>query len=398
MFRNKKLNMVVALVVSMILWMYVIGDSDPLINKKFEAMPIQLINMESLASNNLAIDSIETETIDVLVEGKKSILKDVSKDDFKIIADLYGRHNGKNYVSLDVQTPRGVKVSEKSKDKILVDIGVLVSASREVELDVKGEMPENTALGEVKVDPKKVTVYGTKNNIDRVSSVRGTVQAKDLNENMEAFKIDLQAKDRKGKVVQFVKISREEATAYAQLIHAKNIPLEVETRGKVDDSVELDNVVAPESVLIEGEAASLNEIDKLKCRPINIEGLTKTTKFDLQFDLPDGVKVSKESDKLFATVKIKEPIEKKVEIEPNKIKIKNLNSDLKGEIKTKVSISVKAKQAIADSIAAKDFDVSVDAGGLREGIHSRALSCTCKKNIVGFELHPSSVKLVLKEE
>lgn len=394
MFKSKKINIIVALVISVILWMYVMGDTDPLVPKKFEGIPIQFINMESLTSNGLAVENVETETIDIVVEGKTSIINNVSEEDFRVIADLYGRHNGKNYISLDIHTPRGVKVSEKSREKILVDIGTLVSATRNVQLDVKGEMPEDTTIDKTKIEPETVTIYGAKKNVDRVSSVRGSVDAKDLSDNIGAFKIDLQPKNKNGKLVDYVKVSHEEATAYVRLIHVKTIPLEVETKGEVDDGVELDTVVAPETVSIEGEAASLKEIEKLQCEPIDITGLTKTTDFDLKFTLPDGVKIAGDSDKLVATVKVKGPGEQKVKIEPDKIQINNLDPDLNAKIETAVSITVKAKE----KISADDFELSVDASGLVAGTYNRALSCTCDKKIVSFKLNPSSVKLDLKEQ
>lgn len=397
MFKSKKVNMIIALITSIILWMYVIGDADPVKTMKFTNMPIQFINTESLASNGLAIDSIDMHEVDFNVEGKRSRINEIKEEDFRIIADLYGRHNGKNYVTIEIQTPRGIKVTEKSREKVMVDIGTLVSASREVKLDIKGALPENTSLGEVKIDPKEVTIYGTKDNIDKVKDVRGRVSAKSIKEDMEAFNIDLEPKNSKGKNVNYVKMSREQATAYAQLIHAKNVPVEVETRGQVDDSVDLDTVKMPESALIEGDAAKLSEINELKCKPVNIEGITKSTEFELKYSLPKGVKLSKSSDKLIAKVILKDPLEKKIQLDPASIKVDNLAPGLEAKINEKITITVKAKQSIAESLSPDDFKLTVDGAGLDPGIHSRALAGSCKKKIVSFELNPSSVKLEIKE-
>ena len=72
MLKNKRVNILIALLIAICLWAYVTGAVDPNTTKKFTDVSIQLINEDSLAQDGLAVDSTDIKSIDVSIKGYKS--------------------------------------------------------------------------------------------------------------------------------------------------------------------------------------------------------------------------------------------------------------------------------------------------------------------------------------
>ena len=55
MFQNKTMNLIISLLLSVALWIYVVGEVNPETTKKYDDIKIDFTNEESLAQNGLAL-------------------------------------------------------------------------------------------------------------------------------------------------------------------------------------------------------------------------------------------------------------------------------------------------------------------------------------------------------
>ncbi len=114
MIQNKTMNLIISLLLSVALWIYVVGEVNPETTKKYDGIKIEFTNEESLAQNGLALLDPGVLTVDVTVEGKRSAVNGVKEEDIGVTADLTGRQKGKNSIHLEVKLPEGLKLKNIS--------------------------------------------------------------------------------------------------------------------------------------------------------------------------------------------------------------------------------------------------------------------------------------------
>ena len=261
-------------------------------------MPITIINEDSLIQDDLAVDSVSATTVDLTLSGARGDLGDLDADDIQVTVDLYGRHKGNNYVSIDVQVPKGISIDNKSIEKIEVVIDDLVTAEKDVKATVKGSLPESTTLGETKIEPESVMVYGTKDNVDKVSYLKASLNADKLSDDSTTIETAITPVNSKGNEVEYVNLSRSTVEVTAVLAKYKEVKLEVKTTGKIDSQYEVSSMTIPETVEIEGEASVIKNIDTIEASDVDISKVTKSTKIEIKPILPEGVTLKNEDEKV----------------------------------------------------------------------------------------------------
>lgn len=398
MLQNRKVRIVVALIMSVCLWAYVTGTIDPTITKKYNSVPITIINEDSLIQDDLAVDSVSTTTVDLTLSGARGDLSDLDTDDIQVTADLYGRHKGNNYVSIDVQVPKGISIDNKSIEKIEVVIDDLVTAEKDVKATVKGSLPESTTLGETKIEPESVMVYGTKDNVDKVRYLKASLNADKLSDDSTTIETVITPVNSKGNEVEYVSLSRSKVEVTAVLAKYKEVKLEVKTTGKIDSQYEVSSMTIPETVEIEGEASMIKNIDTIEASDVDISKVTKSTKIEIEPILPKGVTLKNEDEKLYVDIIIKSPKTKILSYGNSEIEINGLEDGLTGEILEGVNVTVSGKESDVGNITKKSFTLSVDASNLEEGKHSVKVNIKSKNDDVSIELSNETITLEIGKE
>lgn len=388
MLQNKKVNAIIAIVAAILVWAFVVGMVDPGVTKRFTDVPVQLINQDSLTQDGLAVDSTDITSIDVTLSGDRADINKLEEGDIQVTADLYGRHEGSNYVSLEVQLPRGISLDSRSEDRILINIGQLVTAEKSVEATLTGEVAADTEMSGAKVEPETMTIYGTRKNVDKVDRIEAAVNVRLLNDKDSTHDVAVKTVDSSGKEVPYVTTSQETASVIARLVKYKEVPLKVDTTGSVAQGYELESVKAPDTVRIEGSADILADITSVTADDIDISGLTENTRVKINLNLPDGVSV-RNSDELYATVNVRGPSTGEFSFSGNEIAIEGLDEGLSASISGSIRVSVSGPRSAVSALTKADITVSVNLSGLGEGNHEVPVYVTSSADSGELVLEPS---------
>ncbi len=393
MLKNKRVNILIALLIAICLWAYVTGAVDPNTTKKFTEVPIQLINEESLAQDGLAVDSTDIKSIDVSLKGNRADISKISKDDIKVTADLYGRHKGSNYVTLDVQLPNGIELDSKSEDRILISIGELTTKEVSVEIKLTGDVAEDTTLGDASVSPSKMVVYGTKDNIDKVDHVQASINAKVLQSKETTHDASVEAVDSKETAVDYVTTAKEEVSVTARLLKIKKVSLKADVVGSVADGYELEEVEVPENIEIVGDEEALAKITSVTAEDIDISGISKNESIKISVKLPDGVEIK--GGAVYATVKLSGADTKTFTIDGSDIKKTGLADGFEATITQDVTVSVSGKKQVISEMTKSDVVLTVDLSDLSEGRHSVTVNATSKEGVT-YKISPTRVTVTIE--
>lgn len=398
MLQNRKVRIIVAIVMSVCLWAYVTGTIDPTITKRFNAVPITIINQDSLLQDDLAVDSVSATKVDLNLSGARGNLNDLNTEDIRVTADLYGRHKGNNYVSVDVQVPKGISIDSKSIEKIEVVIDDLVSAEKKVKATVRGSLPESVTLGEAKIEPENIMVYGTRNNVDKVSNLQAYINADKLSEDSRTFETSIVPVDRAGKEVEYINTSRSKVEVTAVLAKYKEVKLDVKTVGNIDGKYEVSSMIIPDTIEIQGEASIIKNIDTIEAADVDISKVTDSTKIEIKPILPKGVTLKNQDEKLYVDIIIKGPESKTLTYEGSEIEVKGLDEDLTATISGSVDIVVSGKESEVNSITKDDFKVYVDADNLGEGTYKLNVKISGGDRDVTAKPSKNVITITIREE
>ena len=396
MLRNKKVNILIAFVAALALWIYVTGKIEINSMKKFSDVKISIVNQNSLIESGYAVEKIEPGKIDVTLKGGRAALNSAKGSDIKATVDVYSRFKGKNNVNVDVEVPKNTRLESKSEDKVTVEIGNLVTAERNIEVHEKESLPEKTVLVKSKPDPEKVKIYGTKKNVARVVSVRALVDTSKVTEKDTEVSAKLVPVDKSGNVVDFVSVASDEINITVRLEAYKTVKLNAKTKGSIDDKYQLDSIKSPEKIDIQGPAGTIKGITEVESEDIDISKIRESTKIKMVLRLPEGVKIKEGSEEPFLNVTIKRNNAKTFKFDISDVNIENLDENLSlNKGRGEITVVVRSKNNGKLDLEKSDIKLYVNGRNFKRGSNTVTLY-TNKDDEYTVEIRPKTLTINVK--
>lgn len=396
MLRNKKVNILIAFVAALALWIYVTGKIEINSMKKFSDVKISIVNQNSLIESGYAVEKIEPGKIDVTLKGGRAALNSAKGSDIKATVDVYSRFKGKNNVNVDVEVPKNTRLESKSEDKVTVEIGNLVTAERNIEVHERESLPEKTVLVKSKPDPEKVKIYGTKKNVAKVVSVRALVDTSKVTEKDTEVSAKLVPVDKSGNVVDFVSVASDEINITVRLEAYKTVKLNAKTKGSIDDKYQLDSIKSPEKIDIQGPAGTIKGITEVESEDIDISKIRESTKIKMVLRLPEGVKIKEGSEEPFLNVTIKRNNAKTFKFDISDVNIENLDENLSlNKGRGEITIVVRSKNNGKVDLEKSDIKLYGDGRNFKRGSNTVTLY-TNKDDEYTVEIRPKTLTINVK--
>jgi YbbR domain-containing protein len=182
---------ILAVIVSLGLWFIVNNNIDPTEKKSFNNIKVEITNEDLLTNEGKVYDILDgSDTVNVEVYGKRSVLQYISKDDIKATADM-SQLTFMNTLSIEVTSSRNnselefktnidnVKLSIEDRKRIQMIINTTTS----------GEPADGYVVGSVTASQNIVRLSGPESVIDSVDHVEATVSidgySSDINTSAE---------------------------------------------------------------------------------------------------------------------------------------------------------------------------------------------------------------------
>lgn len=109
MLNNKKVLMLISLLVAIALWMFVMGSVDPQVSARVTDVTVEMQGTDVLADKELSATVNKPKVVTVTIEGKRSQVKKVKDKGVKAYIDVSNCDYGKNETEIHVKLPDGVK-------------------------------------------------------------------------------------------------------------------------------------------------------------------------------------------------------------------------------------------------------------------------------------------------
>lgn len=398
MLKSNKVNLILALIVAIVLWSYVLVDVNQSSIETVKGIPITIINEDELEANDLVLLSTDYEKVNITYSCQRTFSGKIKDSEFSVTADVEGLKKGTHKVKLFISAPDDVSVENINIPKITVTIDDLVTVEKTVTPVIDNSDGDETEPNILQVSDDTVSVKGAKSLVDRVVTMNAVLDASKVETEMKSFTVPLVAVDDSGKEIENVQLSKKNVSLTAVLFKKKTVDLEVTVDG-LESSDFQRSVSVPKTITIKGRDSVLANIDKITCQNVNLEDVYEDTAIALTPILPSGVNLATESETLYLKVSVKGVETNTFTFSENDVAISGVSENMSATVESvDIKVTVTALSDAMEEISAEDFQLTADVTGLEAGNHSVSLVCTCSKEYTDMEYTPEEINITINAE
>ncbi|MCQ2553145.1 MAG: hypothetical protein MJ150_02450 [Clostridia bacterium] len=306
MERKKTFDIIISFLIAIVLWFYVINIVNPQKDQVIRMVPVNVSGVEALEDRGFAIAGDLKYTVNLSVIGARNDLAKLTAADFEATADVASLNKGNTYITVKVAGPRGIVIEDINTELIPVLVEDYVTESKPVRIAFSDEADGHEITITKFTD--SVNVSGAKSDVDKVVHVLTQLSANSLHDDVNST-VNLLGRpcDKSGMEVGGIKLAVETIEMDATLSTKKTVSLSSQMFGEpLYGELSIENFEVQSVISIKGPANVINGISTIVADPINIEGIDKTTHYQLVPQLPAGVHTTRDCPELTAVVYIAE--------------------------------------------------------------------------------------------
>ncbi|MBR2576512.1 MAG: hypothetical protein IKE40_04355, partial [Firmicutes bacterium] len=140
------MNIVLAIVLAVILWAYVIGEVNPETETTISGVPLRVVGTNVLESKGLTLLTEFDDTVTVVISGRRSDVYNVNANKLSAKIDVSNCVEGENQISVQISAPDKVSKAEARDGDFLVLVDKIVTEDKPVDIQVSGNLSADTSV------------------------------------------------------------------------------------------------------------------------------------------------------------------------------------------------------------------------------------------------------------
>ncbi len=281
---------IVAILVAVILWGYVMNEQNPSTEGSFTAK-VQLVNVPEGYKVTQGTDKVR-----VTVRGVRSLFVSSGDEDFEARVNLKEAKEGKAEYKVHVKLPQGFELVDVQPGTVEVTLDPIVRRKVRADISINGSPASGVTVANVSQASADVIVEGPSTAVNEVDRLIGYVGLTSKNDRDFGLQVPLTAIDADGKEVAGVSI--QPATMYVAVQMARGLTKKIVTINPVVDSdlpanLELVSVKSdPLQIEIAGAENIIANLTSVNTDKISLADVLGNTKKTAKLALPAGVTVT----------------------------------------------------------------------------------------------------------
>ena len=377
MLKNNRFAFVLALVMAVSLWAYVLGTVDPVRTMTFRDIPIRLVGQSVLVEQGLVITSMDNESVNVTFTAKRSIATKIKADDFHATADIGDITLGNNLVMVNLTKPSSVNMESVSPEFINITTEQYLTVEKNIEATIVNPTKEETEPTIIKISEETVKVSGASSAVNKVDKVIAELDAARMGPEPKSISAELKAVDENGTVVDGVDLEFTNVSITAVMQNTRTVPLHVPVVGQGVGSVNR-TIKVPTEVTIKGDDEAINAVERINCETVDLSDFYESAELHLIPILPDGVELSEESSNPLAQITVYNAGTVVLDFDEKDINVTGVGKDRSAKISdVNIKVTVKGISTVINALTKDNFVLTADVTGLEEGTNSVSIKVTC---------------------
>ncbi|MBO5292319.1 MAG: hypothetical protein J6B10_03945 [Lachnospiraceae bacterium] len=354
---------ILAVLCSVVLWLVVINIEDPVIRKKFSDIPVTILNTDSVTEQGKVFEVLDgTDTIDVTVAAKRSIISTITRESIVATADMQDL-TFMNTVHINLATNENNDKLENIRsdtENLKVNVEDVKRVQMVIETTTAGEPGDGYMLGEVSTDQNLVRLSGPESKISKVARAAVEVSVEGITTSIQAD-YPIRLYDADGNIIEDKSITKSisNITVSATILQKKEVPLRFAVSGTPADGYQATGEITsnPETVVVAGRNNVIKNIAEIAIpeEALNITGQNSDmlTLINLKQYLPENVFLadSSFSGKVSVTVYIEKEETAEIRVDANNIVLQNVPEGMEAEIRNMEEPAVLETVGLAENIS-----------------------------------------------
>ena len=287
----------VALGVALLVWFYVAGDQGSEVNKTLR-LRVDYRNASPGFSVTHSVRDLQ-----VRIAANRRLFETLELEKLSCEVDLKGLESGKYRLPARVLLPPGVRLVSVSPEQVTVELVRLIEKVLPIRIAWEGAFPDDALIESLTLTPSEVTVRGREDVLSILTEALVTPKAGETISDAESL-LDVKLKTDKGtEAPGEVDLYPREVRLQAVMVkdvERKEVPIVASVTGTPEIGYRIEEtVVTPATVQIVGASSSLEMVESLQTRPVDVSGLAQDKTVEVDPVLPEGQRV-----KLLGPVKI----------------------------------------------------------------------------------------------
>ncbi len=397
MLKSNRVAFILALLMAIALWAYVLGEVDPVRTVTIRNIPIRFLDQSALTENGLVITDMDHEEVSVTFTAKRSLVTKISAEDFHATADLREVKLGNNLIMVNLTKPSNINLESVSPEYVNITTEKYVSEDKNIEVIITNPTEDDTEPTILNVSEESVGVSGASSDVDKVAKVIAELDASRMTSEPQSISATLKPVDENGNVVSDVALDFSNVTITAVMKSTRTVPLEVDVTGLEDGSV-YRSYTAPDSVMIKGDTEIINNIDSISCETIDLSDCYESTELPLTLILPEGVELISETGDLTVSVTVVNAETRTFDFNETDINVTGVGTDRSVVIQNlDIKVTAKGMADFIDALTNDSFDLTADISDLEVGTHSVELKVTCSVDGVdSIKCEPEKIEITIE--
>lgn len=293
-----------ALAFSVGLWFVVNNITDPIGEKTFYNVPVEIVNEDKIADEGKVYEVLEgTNAINVRVTGKKSVISYINKEDIKAVADL-SELTFMNTVSIKVSSVKNNTELEfvPSVENMKLSIEDMKQVQKMINTSTAGVPAEGYIVGTVTPSQNVVRLSGPESLVEQIERVEAVANisgySTDITSSVELKFCNAQGDEIKSSSI---KTNISSINVAVTILGTKDVPLKFTVQGKPKEgyTVRREMTMIPRTVKIAGRKNALDSVTEIMVTDpaLTVDGLSEslTEVVNIRKYLPNGVQLAETS-------------------------------------------------------------------------------------------------------
>ena len=372
--KNKLMRIVISIVAALAFWVYMEIQEPVDVTTEVRDIPVEFTGEDTtLADRGLMLLSGYDTTVDLELQGSRSVLWKLNKDEVRVVvntASITSAGTQKLRYSVDFpdEIPdNSISVKNASVWNVTVKVGELYTKEVPIKVELRGSVPAGFFTEDVIVDPVKLTLRAPREELLNVSYAKVTLNIGDatstLIKTLEYTLYDYND----------IPVYNDEIRASTKLIQAtlpirttKEVPLRVELIGaeQHSDSIHVD--ISPAMVTIVGEVDTIADINSITLDKIYVEDLVTGLNGPYSYTIktPVGVSTADGAKEAIVTVAVNGTTEGSVFVDT--VNCEGVADGLRAHVITPLEVSLWGTEEAILAITPEQVLVRVDVSEITE--------------------------------
>ena len=374
MKRNKIVSLLLAVVIALSLWVYVVTTVTPEDSQWIRNIPVTFANEDGLFSDrNLTLTQGRNATVDLKVYGKRQDLLKLSNSNITITADLAdvlgpGEWQLRYTVVMPViVSDNDISIEARSTYEVDVQVDLLSVKEIPVQAVFQGSVADGYVQDPIELEYDTLEISGPQDQVSQVDHAQVVLERTNLSKTVsDSLTYTLMDADGKEISSDEIHCSVDKIGVMMTVSLVKELPLTVQfidgggaTEEHVASSIE------PSTITVKGAAEDLEGINSLNIGNIDLSTVPTNKAYTGTFNiiLPDKLTNMTGEETAAVTVELKNLKEKTLRV--TNLELSNVPSNLKASLGTvSLQIKVRGPADVMDAVTASSIRAVADLSSI----------------------------------